>query len=114
MAKQGTDLHTGTLVQQAIYRYLTNGNPAGHLEAIRCEYGRLARAAEARVAFLPGDSFYANGEGSGYLRLSFSRYRPETIKEGTARICQVLRRLCNEEFPGREKKKRVPEVVPLM
>ncbi len=40
LAKQGTDLHTGTLVQRAVYRYLENSDLSGHVLAIRKEYGR--------------------------------------------------------------------------
>lgn len=40
LAKQGTDLHTGTLVQRAAHYYLVNYNVSKHVEAIRSEYGR--------------------------------------------------------------------------
>ena len=40
LAKQGTDLHTGTLVQRAAYHYLVNYNVTDHVEKIRLEYGR--------------------------------------------------------------------------
>lgn len=40
LAKQGTDLHTGTLVQRAVQRYLENSDVSGHIRAIRAEYGR--------------------------------------------------------------------------
>jgi 2-aminoadipate transaminase len=40
LAKQGTDLHTGTLVQRAVQRYLENSDVSGHIQAIRTEYGR--------------------------------------------------------------------------
>ncbi|MFX4262437.1 PLP-dependent aminotransferase family protein [Pelotomaculum propionicicum] len=40
LAKQGTDLHTGTLVQRAVYRYLEKTDVSGHVLAIRREYGR--------------------------------------------------------------------------
>lgn len=40
LAKQGTDLHTGTLVQRAVHRYLEESDVSGHVLAIRREYGR--------------------------------------------------------------------------
>ncbi len=40
LAKQGTDLHTGTLVQWAVQSYLENSDVSGHVRAIRKEYGR--------------------------------------------------------------------------
>lgn len=40
LAKQGTDLHTGTLVQRAVQSYLENSDVSGHVRAIRKEYGR--------------------------------------------------------------------------
>lgn len=50
----------------------------------------LSRAAEKMVAFLPGDAFYANGGGTDRIRLSFSRYPGETIREGIRKICETL------------------------
>lgn len=50
----------------------------------------LARATVNKVAFVPGDAFYANGGGADRLRLSFSRYSGEVIKEGIRRICENL------------------------
>lgn len=40
LAKQGTDLHTGTLVQRAIQCYLANANVSDHIRILREEYGR--------------------------------------------------------------------------
>ena len=40
LAKQGTDLHTGTLVQRGVYNYLLRNNISDHIERIRDEYGR--------------------------------------------------------------------------
>lgn len=40
LAKQGTDLHTGTLVQRGVYNYLVHYNILDHIERIRAEYGR--------------------------------------------------------------------------
>lgn len=39
LAKQGTDLHTGTLVQRGVYNYLMHYNISDHIERIRAEYG---------------------------------------------------------------------------
>ncbi|RYD04307.1 hypothetical protein N752_15805 [Desulforamulus aquiferis] len=38
LAKQGADLHTGTLVQRALFNYLTSSNVKGHINAICKEY----------------------------------------------------------------------------
>lgn len=51
----------------------------------------LAQATSKKVAFVPGDAFYANGGGADRLRLSFSRYSGEVIREGIRRICETLR-----------------------
>ncbi|HEY3281646.1 MAG TPA: PLP-dependent aminotransferase family protein [Armatimonadota bacterium] len=40
LAKQGADLHTGTLVQRALYRYLADSDVSSHLGRLRREYGR--------------------------------------------------------------------------
>lgn len=52
----------------------------------------LPRAVSARVAYVPGTAFYADGMGSRNLRLSFCFPTPERIIEGTCRLGEVLRR----------------------
>jgi DNA-binding transcriptional MocR family regulator len=52
----------------------------------------LQRAiSEARVAFVPGSAFHADGSGANTLRLSFSRADEATIGEGIARLATLLR-----------------------
>jgi len=54
----------------------------------------LFRAALAEnVAFVPGDSFYANGshEGSRHMRLNFSHSGPEQIREGIRRLSLAVK-----------------------
>jgi DNA-binding transcriptional MocR family regulator len=52
----------------------------------------LQRAiSEARVAFVPGRAFHADGSGANTLRLSFSRADEATIGEGIARLAALLR-----------------------
>jgi DNA-binding transcriptional MocR family regulator len=52
----------------------------------------LQRAiSEARVAFVPGRAFHADGSGANTLRLSFSRADEATIGEGIARLAKLLR-----------------------
>jgi len=51
----------------------------------------LKRAiAEARVAFVPGRAFHADGTGANTLRLSFSRADETTIGEGIRRLAALL------------------------
>ena len=50
----------------------------------------LARAVTARVAYVPGTAFYADGFGSRHLRLSYCFPTPERILEGTRRLGEVL------------------------
>lgn len=50
----------------------------------------LARAVTARVAYVPGTAFYADGLGSRNMRLSFCFPTPERIIEGTRRLGEVL------------------------
>ena len=50
----------------------------------------LARAVSARVAYVPGTAFYADGFGSRNMRLSFCFPTPERIIEGTRRLGEVL------------------------
>lgn len=54
----------------------------------------LFRAALAEnVAFVPGDSFYANNghEGSRHMRLNFSFSQPERIREGVRRLSVAVK-----------------------
>ncbi len=51
----------------------------------------LPRAVSARVAYVPGTAFFADGLGSRNLRLSFCFPTPERIIEGTRRLGEVLR-----------------------
>jgi 2-aminoadipate transaminase len=50
-------------------------------------------ALEQNVAFVPGDSFYANNgrEGSRHMRLNFSNAKPEMIREGIRRLSVAVK-----------------------
>jgi len=55
-------------------------------------------AVEQSVAFVPGDSFYANdlrghdgSEGSRHMRLNFSNATPEQIREGIRRLAAAVK-----------------------
>ncbi len=50
----------------------------------------LPRAVTARVAYVPGTAFYADGLGSRQMRLSFCFPTPERITEGIRRLATVL------------------------
>ena len=50
----------------------------------------LPRAVTARVAYVPGTGFYADGFGSRQLRLSYCYPTPERIREGVRRLAGVL------------------------
>jgi DNA-binding transcriptional MocR family regulator len=50
----------------------------------------LPRAVTARVAYVPGTAFYADGLGSRQMRLSFCFPTPERIVEGVRRLAGVL------------------------
>lgn len=50
----------------------------------------LPRAVTARVAYVPGTAFYADGFGSSSMRLSFCYPTPERIQEGVRRLAAVL------------------------
>lgn len=50
----------------------------------------LKAALLAKVAFVPGASFFPNGGGRSCLRLNFSYSPPATIEEGVRRLGEVL------------------------
>ena len=49
-------------------------------------------AVAEKVAFVPGDSFYAEGGGFNTMRLNFSNACPEKINEGIFRLANVLKK----------------------
>jgi DNA-binding transcriptional MocR family regulator len=52
----------------------------------------LARSIrEARVAFVPGGAFFADGSGANSIRLSFSLAEPDAIETGISRLGRLLR-----------------------
>jgi 2-aminoadipate transaminase len=50
----------------------------------------LPRAITARVAYVPGTAFYADGFGSWSMRLSYCYPTPERIQEGVRRLASVI------------------------
>jgi len=50
----------------------------------------VPRALGARVAYVPGTGFYADGSGRSNLRLNFSFCAPERIREGIRRLAGVV------------------------
>ncbi|WP_254549758.1 aminotransferase-like domain-containing protein [Catellatospora tritici] len=50
----------------------------------------VPRAIAARVAYVPGTGFYADGTGRQHLRLNFSFPSPERIREGVRRLAGVV------------------------
>jgi len=66
----------------------------------------LPRAVTARVAYVPGTAFFADGYGSGAIRLSFCYPTPERIREGVRRLAGVL----EQELELRETFGAMPQV----
>jgi len=53
-------------------------------------HAMLPRAVTARVAYVPGTAFYADGQGANHMRLSFCYPTPERIREGVRRLAGVV------------------------
>ncbi|MDU7361624.1 MAG: PLP-dependent aminotransferase family protein [Propionibacteriaceae bacterium] len=51
----------------------------------------LPRGVSARVAYVPGAAFYADGQGANNMRLSFCFPPAERIREGVRRLSEVVR-----------------------
>ncbi len=51
----------------------------------------LPRAIAARVAYVPGTGFYADGSGRNAMRLSYCFPPPDRIRDGVRRLARVLR-----------------------
>jgi DNA-binding transcriptional MocR family regulator len=50
----------------------------------------LPRAVSARVAYVPGTGFFADGQGGHSLRLSYCYPEPDRIVEGVRRLAEVV------------------------
>lgn len=133
-AKQGADLHTGTLNQMLAYEVAADGFLDQHIHHIRAVYQErrdamlsglerhfpegvtwtrpkgglflwltfpahldaadiLKKAVEEKVAFVPGQSFFADGGGKNTARLNFSNAKPDLIEEGIQRLARCLKAL---------------------
>ncbi len=51
----------------------------------------LPRAISRNVAYVPGEGFYAGGEGKNCMRLNFSFVEPEKIRRGIELLSEVIR-----------------------
>jgi len=51
----------------------------------------LVKAIERNVAFVRGDAFFADGQGTASMRLNFSYNTEERIREGVSRLGAVIR-----------------------
>ena len=58
-------------------------------------------AIKENVAFVPGDSFYANNGSHGrrHLRLNFSYVQPDQIREGIRRLSVAVKSQLEEISP---------------
>ena len=51
----------------------------------------MPQAVERKVAYIPGQTFFADGDVTNTLRLNFSNANEDSIVEGIRRLGQVLR-----------------------
>jgi len=51
----------------------------------------LPRAIAKNVAYVPGEGFYAGGEGKNCMRLNFSFVEPDKIRRGIEILSEVIR-----------------------
>ncbi len=79
LAKQGTDLHTATLTQQALFHYLTNSPVEQHINSIRKEYG-LRRDAMIRAMknSFPEGVKWTEPEGGMFLWITLPSFMDAT------------------------------------
>jgi len=68
IAKQAADLHTGSLDQMIVQRFLVDNDFEAHVERIRTLYGGQCRAMQAAIArHFPGDVHVTAPEGGMFL-----------------------------------------------
>lgn len=70
ICKQGADLHTNTLVQHILSRYLKDADVSAHINKIRAEYGRRRNAmVEALKREFPSGVIWSQPQGGMFLWL---------------------------------------------
>jgi DNA-binding transcriptional MocR family regulator len=72
----------------------------------------IAKAAEYKVAFVPGSPFYVSGEPEDHIRLNFTFAPISEIDEGIRRLCAAIGELMNEKHSGR--KATATEIKPVV
>lgn len=131
LIKQGADLHTSSISQQEIAKYMELYDFEAHINTIIAVYKQrrdammnamqtylpaglrythpqgglftwvelpphintvdlLTECLKNKVAFVPGASFFPDGQGHNTLRLNFSNMSEERITEGIQRLSSIL------------------------
>lgn len=142
-AKQIIDLHSSSLSQWIVERFIVNGGLKRHVPQICREYRvkrdamydalvkyapadliwnrprggyyiwcqlpqevsaskLVAKAAERRVAFVPGTAFFITDQGDNFMRLNFTFVPLDEIATGIQRLCEAIRELIDhyDEYAG--------------
>ncbi len=62
----------------------------------------VAKAAERKVAFVPGTAFFTADQGDNYIRLNFTFVSLKEIPEGVQRLCEAMKDLIAnyDDFAG--------------
>ncbi|SFG55734.1 DNA-binding transcriptional regulator, MocR family, contains an aminotransferase domain [Desulfotomaculum arcticum] len=130
--KQIMDLHSNSLSQWIIERFITSGSFESHIHKVCREYRvrrdamydalsqyapkdliwnrprggyyiwcklpegvsaskLISKAAERKVAFVPGTPFFASGQGDSFIRLNFTFAALKDINEGVKRLCEAMK-----------------------
>ncbi|AGL00093.1 transcriptional regulator with HTH domain and aminotransferase domain [Desulfoscipio gibsoniae DSM 7213] len=137
-AKQIMDLHSNSLSQWIIERFITSGSFASHIHKVCAEYRArrdamynalsqyapkdllwnrprggyyiwcklpegvsasklISKAAEHKVAFVPGSPFFTSGQGDDFIRLNFTFATFKDINEGIKRLCEAMKELIDHK-----------------
>ncbi len=135
-AKQIMDLHSSSLSQWIVERFITSGGLELHIPKICREYKvkrdvmydallkyappdliwnrprggyyiwcklpstvsaskLVLKAAEYKVAFVPGTPFFISGKGDDFIRLNFTFASLKDIDIGVERLCKAIKELIN-------------------
>jgi len=131
-AKQIMDLHSSSLSQWIIERFITSGGLNSHVPKVCREYRikrdamydalskyapagliwnrprggyyiwcklpgevsalkLVSKAAQYKVAFVPGTPFYTDGQGDDHIRLNFTFEPLKDISVGVKRLCEAIK-----------------------
>ncbi|TCK92595.1 DNA-binding transcriptional MocR family regulator [Natranaerovirga hydrolytica] len=115
--KQKRDAMYQALLKYAPYDLKWNNPKGGYYIWCKLPEGVLAsklvlKAAEYKVAFVPGSTFFTSGEGESYIRLNFTFASIVEIEEGISRLCKAIKEI--KDSGDSQENNKYTEIKPIV